>query len=563
MTFSRFANEGRSGTSAAALSSLAGQTRDLIDGLSAVITGESVCDPSTQYTYTATTTLASPTYQWYYAGAAISGQTSATYQRTVDWLDHDRDLYCVITSSGVSYKSNSIVFQVGIAPVITAWDRYVSTAGSDSNDGLTPATAWATFAPLATYMDSDSRSGQTVTVRVATGTYETSYTLSRSYTSPPTLIFDVADDVIIERGGQLSESCFYAKQNLRMQVVCRATGDSRLLVRGFSSGEGNAYGFANTADLKCWGVRATDCLDGFTGHQTSTGWLVDSEIYNNRKGGVIHSNTITSAVIARCSITGRTDATGGVLTAVGNNRFIDCDIIPVKLNEGIPTAGAVFDRCRIGGTNASYSFVNVDMETVGTTHTFNDCYLRMRGDIAGVVNMTRCYGLFTARVRGATNNPRSTFDSCVFVGAGAGAWANSLFAGGYSLGVSPITIKNSIIANYTGTAIGNNFSAQEITDWNSVCLIQNCLFYNNTTAVLAGISGTATGTVTSNPLLGAANTAVQTDYTVATNSPAVGAGVGGANIGFVLSQLPLVKTLSDDRLLTYREAVQLFALATS
>lgn len=517
----------------------------LIPGLNLLrvkISGLAVTDPGTQYTYTAQTSLPSPSYQWFVGGLAVSGATSSTYQRTVDWLDHNLAVRCVVTSSGKTYFSNRIVLQVGTAPVLTTWDRYVSTMGNDANDGLTPSTAWATLAPLATFMDDDARSGQTIRVRIEAGTYETNYNVSRTYTTPATLILDFAPGVTIQRGAQAQESCLQALGNLRLRVVCRATGNDRLLVTGFLTGTGNAYGFHNTADLRCWGVRADNNLDGFTGHQTATGWLVDSDIRNSTKGGIIHASVIGPTVIARTTIVGRIGALSNTLTSVQGNRFVDCNFEPVRVDEPMPSHQVIYDRCRIGGTNPAFSFFFQDWATNTTVNTFNDCFLRATGDPSGEVNLTRCYGLLSSRTRGVTTNPRSTWDRCVFVGVPAsitGAIRNSLLFSFNNAGLSPITLRNCIITGYTQAAIGENFSAADITNWNANCLIENCCFFGNGTNINASIIGTASNTVTSNPLLGPANTVTQTDYAVATNSPCVGAGVGGTNIGWLVADLPI------------------------
>lgn len=479
-------------------------------------------------------------YQWYRNGVPIAGATNATLNRTADWIDHNKGWYCLVTVGSKIVQSNTITTTVDAAPAApAAYDFYVATNGSDANPG-TEAQPYATLAPISTYMNSDSRSGQTIWVKIKPGTYETNYNLIRTYTTPPKLYLDFDSGCVIQKGSQVDESCLQALGNIEMYVISRGTGENRLIVRDFTTGTGNAYGYHSTAKLYLWNVIADNCVDGWTGHNTGYSEAIDSEFRNNNKGACVNADTPTG-LAARCRfLDAVTPPSSRVLTNVTGFQFFDCDIVPGASGRSFDSAGATFTRCFIGTPTTSINAGS--FAATASAGVFTDCYLHITGDSPVGGSFTRCYGRVALRIRHPLASARCVIDRCCFVDSAIGAGSDSLiFANTYSTpafdGI-PYTIRNSVLRGYTTAIGGGTWNAAQVTNWNANSLIQNNNLFGNTTNVLAGIAGTSSGAITTDPqLVGTFNTTNQADYAVAANSPCVGAGVGGVNIGFTLADI--------------------------
>src|SRR5690606_3001095 len=95
---------------------------------------------------------------------------------------------------------------------------------------------------------------------------------------------------------------------------------------------------------------------------------------------------------------------------------------------------------------------------------------------------------------------------------------------------------DSVLTGY-GTAVGHNFGATDAgyfeTAGNTVTY---CCLHGNSVNIDADIEATtadvSTGVITTDPQIGSAGSYDKNDYAVAADSPCVGAGSDGADIGF-------------------------------
>ncbi len=189
---------------------------------------------------------------------------------------------------------------------------------------------------------------------------------------------------------------------------------------------------------------------------------------------------------------------------------------------------ATYRRCRVGTLTARSI---VSSTVVGT---FQDCYLNAYVDGNSFVDIAGSYGKLTTRMR---NGGSVTANHCCFVGPASGQTDSALFRNFDPGSQGTWEFQNTILKGYN-VALGRTFGA---TDAGYFVAAGNfatymCLF-GNATAIdpdlesAAGASVT-TGLVTSDPLLGAANTYVKADYAIGPSSPCRGAGSGGSDIGF-------------------------------
>jgi hypothetical protein len=490
-------------------------------------------------TFTATPTVSgSATYQWYRrrlnnTARAIAGATSATYEREIEWYDHNRVFFCRMTTSEGTVDSDDITITVEEAPTISTHDFYIATTGNDGTGDGSSGNPWATLAPIESYMNSDSRSGQTIRVSIAAGAYsETGYNTLRFYTTPAKLYLDFASGCTITKGAGGPESCLQALGNIELYVISRGTGSNRLTVSGFTTTSGNAYGFHNTAKMYLWNCIGTGCVDGFTGHNTGYGKAINCSFSANTKGQVVHDTSAVVCDVIRSTITANASASTSITGNTGNTSFYDCEVT------GLASAvvqrqfgGLRVVRCKLGLT-----------DPVTLISGAEDSYINAAGDYTNIpgVSFVRCYGKFSQRVRGLTSAARTTFDRCALTGPASGtdgaAFAN--FYSGSTWDGNPITIKNTIVRGYT-TAFGGGFGAEQITAWNANSDVTNCCLFGNTTNINASLNA-AVNSIAGDPEMGSyTGSTDQSLYAVAADSSCVGAGVGGSNIGFTLEDIYL------------------------
>lgn len=219
-------------------------------------------------------------------------------------------------------------------------------------------------------------------------------------------------------------------------------------------------------------------------------------------------------------------------TQLGTNTtslFEDVYFVPHTTNGNVlDVTKATYRRCRVGTLSAR----SIVSSTVAGA--FEDCYLNVYIDGNSFVDMTGSYGKLTTRMR---NGGSVTANHCCFVGPASGQTDSALFRNFDPGSQGTWEFQNTVLKGYN-VALGRTFGA---TDAGYFVAAGNfatymCLF-GNATAIdpdleSAAGSSVTTGLVTSDPLLGAANTYVKADYAIGALSPCRGAGSSGSDIGF-------------------------------
>jgi len=264
-------------------------------------------------------------------------------------------------------------------------------------------------------------------------------------------------------------------------------------------------------------------MDGTSNHNSGYLEANDCVFRQCPKGAFTHVNTSTS-IHRRCEFEGLVGSVYGVgdIQQSASAEFVECKILPDPAATAPQTAGvlnAKLERCQIGTLTQS-----VALEAVNSTVT--DSYLNLvQNREHGNTTYRRCYGFYTNENQSGNAN-ESRFLSCVFVGPGSFASSSRWFISGVSFG--KFYIFNSIITGY-GQVIDVGGNATRIAAVNNWVMDGLCLF-NNTTNFDSGINNPAI-LVSSDPLLGAANTLVQGDYEIGMGSPCRYTGLNSNSIG--------------------------------
>jgi hypothetical protein len=412
--------------------------------------------------------------------------------------------------------------------VATRFDYYVNAAtGSDSNDGLTPATAWATLTQLRTTVNA-----------LAAGTAKTAYVSAATYTDQH-LAFSNSEltpvqiTVTFEAGTALVwNSIASPGDGIGASGTIRVTAyGNGTTITGYSPGSGNGLGCRNTAYLEAHDFVIDNADDGCSNHTTGEMRVYDCTFRNCTKGAFTHINDSTSYHY-RCTFEGRTSATLGIGDFQNNAvvYFEDCIFAPASAGQGVgsgvPTGTAEFVRCRLGTLSTR---VSIAATSGGATLT--DCFVNATIDGNTKATLTGCYGYLTTRMR---NAGIILLDGCIFTNGATGDTDSALHANFDPGSQGSWDAIDTIFTGYS-TAIGSGFTATYAGYFTAAGNSVNyCCLFGNTTNFDSDLTGAdiTTGNITTDPLIGAGGTYVKSDWGYATGSPCIGAGSGGGNIGF-------------------------------
>lgn len=319
----------------------------------------------------------------------------------------------------------------------------------------------------------------------------------------------------------------------------------------------NGYGMANSCNAGLWDARLTHCYDGVTAHQTSTSRAFGLTIDYIGKGQLAHVNTTTNSGEHLVVYMKEGTALGVQFGDRGVAfDYYQCDFLPdpatvgtdwdsflIKaLGAGADTPQTIANRkirsSRFGAPHLTP--VGLGSSLCNTWNTaWSDCYfngIRFASPQTGAQESTfdRCFGpAFTYRPRWTSTNV-VRLRHCAFTSGIPTAdriVAADFFASGTDeFGAGEVS--NTILKNAAAGIFVTSNTATFNTNWS---LLNNAL-HGNTLNMTAGV--TADGTdITSDPLLIAPTTDMQADWAVNTNSPCVGAGTSGSNIGFTAADL--------------------------
>jgi hypothetical protein len=430
-----------------------------------------------------------------------------------------------------------------------------ATTGDDTNDGLTAETAWATLSKISSFA---LPAGETRTVRVVSGTYDTAaeYILVNDISSGGApgagsklnVVFEpgcVVDGTAVSALPPLSPSfCNIGGTNAN----CTVFGNG-LEVRNFSEATAHSpegFGTFSSGILTVYRAHCINCDDGFSAHATSQMYLYDCSAQGSEKGPFLH---VESAKVRayRCEFYRRAGGSPATLSIVGGASTCDiechdCKFIP-EAESGQATIQGKFYRCQFGNPTTRLLLAS---SSAGDGIYLEECYGNFLIQTARI-QLKRCYGRMSARVE-ATRTIR--VENCVF---GAQSSTGQMVYSNFNPGSSgPFFWRNNICRTTTAAGFMN------VDSTNAGYLVAaNAEFFNNCLAgsaafdadlIAADTGGTViVDNITADPLIGVANTLNPDDYGYAPGSPCIGAGVGGTNIGFAIGEVsppaPLIGTV--------------------
>ncbi|MEO0560610.1 MAG: hypothetical protein AAF125_00750, partial [Chloroflexota bacterium] len=405
-------------------------------------------------------------------------------------------------------------------------DYWVSTSGSDANDGLTEGTAWRSLNNIdASLLVADS----TVVVRIKGGTYDTindSVRVQNSGVSNAKLIIVCESGVVVDGVNYgTSQNAF---DPLGDQFEFRVYGNG-LTVQNVTSTNGNA--FSGSGDVDCYYhyATATNCRDAMTCHQTSRGYFYDITANDSLKSGVAHIDT-TETYHYRCTVN---EVSGGgiehVVNCDGTSAYFEDSVIVPEADNNVEIDGATLLRCQIG-TTTTRSRINARDAAATITDSYINGYLNGRENLT----LTRCFGRLSIAMS-STGGDILVQDG-VFIGPATGL-SNTLFQAGTISDATRIRLIDNIFEGSWTLMSMDATRAGYLVDANSQ-------FYNNAIGakvydadlVAADAGSTILGTLTSDPEIGSADTLLMEDYAFGATSPMSGAGSTG-DVGFGSSEV--------------------------
>jgi len=420
------------------------------------------------------------------------------------------------------------------------YDYFVSdTTGNDSNDGLTPSTAWQSLNKITGALIASS---QTKRVLVMAGTYDKA--TDDLYVNVGTKT-NTTFVVTFEPGCTIDGTAFASGTQNGVGYRCDTASDrtnrfycygNNCVIQNVTTTDGNGIDGSGGGVAYYYDFEVTNARDGISIHETQEAEFHNIRVRDCLKWAAAH---VGSCVVRHYHCTfadeNNTATLGGLVafTTAGSVSNYDTIFLPgttfrsAHLN--ITLGPSTFERCRLGTLTR---IVELQPTSSGTA-TATKCFLNANWDgIFGATALTRCFGKFTARTGNAGGG--LTMTHCAISGPCTGK--SNVFYSNYNPGSSVAFIVNN---NIFETA---SFMSVDATNAGYL-VAAGSDFHNNVTfgstydADLVSAGADIVGTVTSDPLIGAANTLLMADYAYAAGSPAIGAGEGGVNIGFAASEV--------------------------
>jgi hypothetical protein len=420
---------------------------------------------------------------------------------------------------------------------------YVNSATGNDGNGGTAAAPWATLAPLRAAIDALPDSG-TLTASVAGTFLDDHLRLGAGVNAGVYAAVTIAAGTVFGATSGVDQSftdCTGGPWTL--ELVGLGSGETRPKITGWNAGTGNGLGVTSDsgATLIARNLISELNVDGVSIHGANAICRVYNSTFRlNSKSAFAHVATGPSIFQAfNCSFEGAAGASIGIgaetTTASANSLYQDCTFTPNVAGQAVTFKQAHLVRCVVGTTTlwvATTGGAAPFGDASGAT-TIDDSFVNVVWDQNSPANMTGCYGIMNIRMRNLAVS--STLDHCCFKGLAASD--PFLYAGFDSGSAATLIVRNSIISGYGNPAIGSGYTATYAGYFSASNsrIENNCLFGNtaNLDADLVALgSPYIANNITTDPLLGPRNTTAKTDWAIAANSPCVGAGSAGSDIGF-------------------------------
>ena len=432
-----------------------------------------------------------------------------------------------------------------------ATNRYVSTTGSSSNDGVTSSTPWDIATFKAFMENSSSRTADVlalydgVNFHFAAGTYTPSAKIVPNISIRTNLIGEDAATTIFDGNNSMLLFDIYKQsgetvtfKNFTIQNATNSSDGGAIRVgysdRVFNIKLENCVFSGNTATGKSGGVI---CVTGANSSVSFKDCAFNSNV-GGSCGGVLHA--VTSAVVSfdNCTFTGNSAVAGGVLDIQGTTG-VTCNDCIFTTNSATKYGGS--------GTHKDVGAGAIIIRTSGDAITLNRCTFDRNsatgfgGAIASintniVVRATGC--LFTGNNGGSgwgsaihlsdVNGQRLYLDNCLFKGntttsrgviaiknatclaymnnvtfkdntnSGSGAWGVAVQASGSTVCMNNITTMGN---HSTNASPGNTVVFNADSGW----LITNSTIIDEPATALVRDNGTVKTTVCNSILINTTN----------------------------------------------------------
>lgn len=468
--------------------------------------------------------LGSALVGWYDAA-----DTNRRYQKSLGYLPAtDDDVIGLLMDKSQSGSPSGMYKGLDLS-----FDYYIdATNGSDGNAGTSAGAAWASLSKIS---DISLGAGVSAAVLVKSDTYDTAddYVVvdpSPGLASSLTIVFEPGCVMDGTAANAIAPTNGFEMSRAKGAWTSTIYGNG-LQINNYAEGTAaSPNGFGNRADniSYVYDVHCDNCDDGFSCHGDASLYLYDCSAKNSEKGTFLHvDNAYVEA--HRCNFIYSMQGDGAASNGVEIHIY-DCILEP-------ETSGLFWDfrnttatRCQIGTSDK-----RVTVSSSLSNNLLTNCYLNLYCDANSYINIRECYGKFSARVRSGGG---VTIENSIITAPASGQ-SNIIFSNFDPGSSAKFVVNNNIFK-------GSAFMSVDATNAAYLVTAASELFNNILTGsaaydsdlIAADSGGTViVGTITSDPLIGAANTLLMADYAYGDGSPAIGAAYGGGNIGFGASDV--------------------------
>ncbi len=413
-------------------------------------------------------------------------------------------------------------------------DYYINAnTGNNANSGLAPGEAWATLDQIElqiTFASDDDVHN----VYVAPGLYDT----VDDYVRVDENVYAAQINIIFEPGVTMDGAAINALEIRSGFIVLGSAGvtmkvfGNGLTIQNYNNAGGSPQGFDTSENGRgyLYDATITGCRDGVSGHGTSFMYLKNVVCTGNTRSTFPMVDTCTY-VFEDCTFTKDPAALFQLSTTNLNNGTLNrCVLNPNGTQVQFNCESATFNNCIIGDASNS---VLAAGEANGAV--FNDCYgnFSIRAG-TNKITMRRCYGRLSLRPQNGT--AVVDIQHCVWMDSSDGS--NEILYLNYDPGTcAQVIFNNNIILDTAAFDALTAGRADQVMDGPGTTFHNNLFFGGSGYSAImlaADNGGQIAGTVSGqDPLVRNADglSTDQNDYSWFGGSPAIGAGVGGVDIG--------------------------------
>jgi hypothetical protein len=344
--------------------------------------------------------------------------------------------------SGISNSIDITAGSVDCTSIVGNTDFYVDDDGDNTNDGLTPATAWKTITYALNRIADCIPSPSGITLHVAAGTYDP--TLGETF---PLVMLDG-----VSLAGAGAETTILDAQGTDKVIYCYYidTGES---IEGFTIKNGNGY-YAD-GGIYCYYSSPTIINCTISGNLAST-------------GGGIYCYYMSALTITNCTIRGNS----ATRSSYGRGGGISCGY----------KSPAMISNCIISSNTATRTGGGIIFDSIFSPATITNCTIssnKIAGSWGGFGGGIACIDIAPTNI-----------SNCIISGNSATGTTMGRGGGILCANLSPAAITNSIINDNSATGSWGVSGGGIYSSDNESLTITNCTISGNlTTATYSSTGG--------------------------------------------------------------------------